>query len=154
MVHAQPPGDGRVDFQGLASDAAARFRPHCAQGTHVVQTVCQLDHDDPQILGHRQEHLAEILGLRFELRIELDLGQFADAVHQVGHFRPEAGTDVVLAVMRILNDVVQERRLQCFKVEADIGEDASDSQRMKDVGLATLAVDAGMGLGREVTGFT
>ncbi len=153
VVHAQPTGDGRIDFQGFAGDAAARVRPHRAQGAHVVQPVGQLDHDHPQVLGHRQEHLAEILGLRFELGIEVNVGQLADAVHQFGDFRPEARAEVLLIVLGVLDDIVQQRRQQGFEFEADIGEDAGHGQRMEDVGLAAFAVDAGVRFGREITAF-
>ena len=36
---------------------------HVLQSTHIVQTVRQLDQDDPDILCHGEEHLAEVLGL-------------------------------------------------------------------------------------------
>ena len=37
------------------------------QGAHVVQPVCQLDHDDPHVVAHGQDHFADILGLGFFL---------------------------------------------------------------------------------------
>ena len=152
VVHAQPASDRGVDLQGFAGDATTRFRAHRPQGAHVVQTVGQLDHDDPQVVGHRQEHLAEVFGLRFPLGIELDLSQLADAVYQAGDFRAEATTELFLAVMGILDDVVQQGRLQGFVVETDVGEDASDGQRVKDVRFAALAIDAGVGFGGEIAG--
>ncbi len=106
VVHAQPAGDGGIDVQGFAGDAAARFRAHGAEGAHVVQAVGQLDHDHPQVLGHGQEHLAEVFGLRLQLGVELDLGQLADPVHQLGDFRPEVGAELILVVVGVLNDVV------------------------------------------------
>jgi hypothetical protein len=36
---------------------------HVADGAHVVQPVGELHEDHPQILGHRHEQLAEVLGL-------------------------------------------------------------------------------------------
>ena len=154
VIHAQPTGDGRVDFQGFAGDAAARFRAHGAEGAHVVQAVGQLDHDDPQIPGHRQEHLAEIFRLGFPLGIELNLGQLADAVHQFSDFRPEARAELILVVMRVLDDIMQQGGLQGFLVEADVGEDAGHRQGVEDVRLAAFTVNAGVGFGGEIAGLT
>ena len=67
LVETQPVGDRRVDLEGLAGDPAPLRRAHRIEGAHVVQAVGELDQDHPQIARHRQQHLAEILGLRLFL---------------------------------------------------------------------------------------
>ena len=39
VVHAQPEGDGGVQFQGFGGDTAALFCAHHMQGAHVVQAI-------------------------------------------------------------------------------------------------------------------
>ena len=53
----------------------------------------------------------------------LNLRQLRDAVDEVGDLRPEALLDVGEAVLGVLGDVVQERRLDRDRVDAELGED-------------------------------
>ena len=84
-VQPQAVGDGRVNFQRLARDAAALGRRHRVQRAHVVQAVGELDQDDAHVARHRQQHLAEVLGLRVLLRLEFDLVQLGQAIDELGH---------------------------------------------------------------------
>jgi hypothetical protein len=84
VVEAEPVGDRRVDLQRLAGDAAALVGAHRVQRAHVVQPVGQLDEDHAHVARHRQQHLAEVFGLRVLDRLELDLVELGDAVDQVG----------------------------------------------------------------------
>ena len=54
------------------------------QRAHVVQPVGELDQDHPQVGDHRQEHLAERLGLLLFLRDVGVAGDLGDAVDQLG----------------------------------------------------------------------
>ena len=71
-----------------------------------MQSVSQLDQDDSYVLGHGQEHLAEVLGLGFGAALELDLGQLADAVHQSGDLLAELAAQLLLVHVSIFDDVV------------------------------------------------
>ena len=135
VVHAQAQGDGGVHLQGLAGDAAALVHLQHAQGAHVVQAVRQLDQDHADVLGHGQGHLLEVLGLGLGLGAELDLGQLADAVDQLGHGVAELGADGAFVDAGVLDDVVQHGRHQALMVHVHVGEDAGDRQRVGDVGL-------------------
>ena len=61
--HPEPVRDGRIDFEGLLRDALLALALRYAERTHVVQAVRQLDDDDADVVDHRQQHLAEALGL-------------------------------------------------------------------------------------------
>ena len=65
--NAQAIGQGRIYFNCLLGDALLLVLPHVLEGAHIVQAVCQLDHDDPDVLGHGQEHLAVVLQLHLFL---------------------------------------------------------------------------------------
>ena len=56
-------GQRRVDLHRLAGDALLLVRRQAVQRPHVVESVGELDEHDPDVLGHRQEHLADVLGL-------------------------------------------------------------------------------------------
>jgi hypothetical protein len=111
----------------------------CLEGTassaHVVQAIGELDEDDAHVARHREQHLAEILGLRV-LGSRTRAVDLRDAVHQLRHG---------LAKRRdlawwwgVLDDIVEQRR-RAPAVGA-IGEDLRDAQRMRNVRLAALPV--------------
>ena len=135
-VHAQAVGDRSVDFQRLLGDSALLSRRQVVDGAQVVGPVGELDQDDPQILHHGQEHLAEGLGLGFGGAVEAQLVQLADAVHQQRDVFPESPVDVVQSAGRIFENIVQQRRLDRAGIKVQVREDARDGYRVRDVVVA------------------
>ena len=135
--HAQPMCQWRNDFQrlpGLAGLLLRRQEPH---GAHVVQSVGDLDHQHPPVAGHRDDHLADRLGVgRGPQRHFVELG---DAVHQMGHFLTEVGGQLFHRVAGVLDRVVQQRGDQRGGVHAELGQDVGDGKRMGDVRVAGTA---------------
>ena len=152
-VQTEALGDRRVDLQSLAGDAPALDRRHDAEGAHVVHAVGELDHDDADVAHHRQQHLAEALGLRLLAVLELDLVEFADAVDQFGDDLTEDRGDLGLGGRRVLDHVVQDGRDQGVGIQPQVGENVGDRDRVRDVGLARDALLALVVLGAEVVGF-
>ena len=62
-LHAHAARQRRIDVHRLPRLFDLLVRAHGFDRAHVVQTVGELDEDDAQVLGHRHEKLAEILGL-------------------------------------------------------------------------------------------
>ena len=107
---------------------------------HVVRAVRELDHDHADVADHREDHLAEALGLRFLAALELDLVELGDAVDEFGDFLAEALLDLGCGGRRVLDDVVQDRGGQRRAVHVQVGQDVGDRDRVRDVGLAGLAL--------------
>ena len=59
----EPLRQRRVDLHRLAGDALLLLDRQGVQRAHVVEPVGELDEDDPDVLGHRQQHLSDVLGL-------------------------------------------------------------------------------------------
>ena len=57
LGNTKPVGDRRIDVHSLSGLFLLLFRLHKLHGAHVVQTVCQFDQYDPDVLGHGKEHL-------------------------------------------------------------------------------------------------
>ena len=144
-VEAQPVGDRRVDVERLARDALAVQRRHRIERAHVVQPVGELDQDDAHVARHREQHLAEALGLQLLARVELDLVELRHAVDHVGDRPAERRLDLGLGDGGVLHHVVQQRGGEPLRVDAPLRQDARDRERMRDVRLARLAVLAAVG---------
>ena len=62
-VQPQQPGQRREHLQRLEGDPPLLGLRHARHRPHVVQPVCQLDHNNPHLLRHRQEQKLQILCL-------------------------------------------------------------------------------------------
>ena len=140
VVHAQPEGDGGVQFQGFGGNAATLFGAHHMQGAHVVQAVSQLDEDDADVPGHGQHHLAQVFRLLLRFRFELDLGDLGNAVHQLGHLLAEFVGQLFFAEPGVLDHIVQHGGHERGMVHVHVGEDVGHCQRVSDVRIPGAAV--------------
>jgi hypothetical protein len=89
----QPMRQRGVYLHRLASLVQPSFLGKRRQRPHVVQPVGELDEDDPNVLGHRDEHLAQVVALRLRERLELNLAELGDAVDEFGDLVAEPLTD-------------------------------------------------------------
>ena len=110
-----------------------------AERAHVVQAIGELDQDHAKIARHRQQHLAEAFGGGFLAAAEAHLVELGDAVDELGDVRAELGGDLLGGELGVFERVVQDRRDDRLGVHAELGEDAGDGDRMRDVRLAALA---------------
>ena len=101
-----------------------------------MEPVGELDEHDADVLGHRQEHLPDVLGLLLLVAVGAELGQLGDAVHEVGDLGPEPLLDVGEGVLGVLRDVVEQRRRDRDRIDPELGEDLGRRERMGDVRLA------------------
>ena len=62
-------------------DFLLTFSREMIKRAHVVQAVGELDQHDADVVRHRDDHLAEILGLLFLAALKRDLRDLGHAVH-------------------------------------------------------------------------
>ena len=151
-VDAEPVRDRRVDVQGLLGLVDLLLLRHRADRAHVVQPVGELDEDDPDVRGHRDHHLAVVLGLRLVARGERDPGELRDAVDERRDLLPVALADLVDRGGRVLDGVVQQRRAQRLGVQAHARADLRHADRVDDELLTRLAALVGVVLAGEAEG--
>jgi hypothetical protein len=149
-VHAEAVRQGREDLQGFPGFAGRRLGGDETPRARVVQPVRELDHQDPDVLGHGNDHLAD--GLRLGCLAEADLVQLGDAVDQHGDFGAEVRPEVLKGVGRVLHGVVEQRRRQGGTAEPQLGEDRRDGNGMGDVGITALALLPSVALLRDHKG--
>ena len=71
MRYAQPSRKRRVNFQSFPRHTLLAFHRKEVERTHIVQSVRKLYNDNPYILRHRDEKLAEVFRLLLFLRGKL-----------------------------------------------------------------------------------
>ena len=148
-VDAEPVRQRRVDLERLLGLLDLLLLGHRVQRAHVVQAVGELDQDDPDVRGHRDHHLAVVLGLRLVARLERDAGELGDAVDEAGDLVAERLADLLERRRRVLDRVVQQRRAQRLGVEPHAGADLRHADRVDDEVLARLAALVGVVLAGE-----
>ena len=87
VADAEPVRERRVDVERLLGDAQLLRLGQRRDRAHVVEPVGELDEQDPDVLGHRDEHLAQRRGLLGLLGVELEPVQLGDAVDDRGDVR-------------------------------------------------------------------
>ena len=138
-VDTEPVGDRAVDVERLAGLLDLLLLGHRGDRAHVVQAIGELDQDDPDVRGHRDHHLAVVLGLRLVARLERQPGELGDAVDQAGDLLAERLANLLQRRRGVLDGVVQQRRAQRLGVEAHPGADLRHADRMDDEVLAGCA---------------
>ena len=77
--------------------------------SHVMQPVAELYENNPNILHHRQQHLAKAFSLgRFP--VDHDAGNLGKPFYNFGHFNTKFSYNIFKCVAAILNNIMQERR--------------------------------------------
>ena len=139
LAHPQPVRKRRVDFHGFPGNRLAPVGRKVPERSHVVETVCKLDHDDADVVRHGEEHLTEILSLLRLLGRELDLADLGHTIDDVSDFRSKKLFDTVERNQRVLDNIVQKSDADRDGVHLHLGQQIRDLQRMRQVRLAGRA---------------
>ena len=135
-AHSQAVRDRGVNVQSLPGDAPLLVRLQVLQRAHVVQAVGKLDQHDAHVRHHRQQHLADVLGLARFRRRNIQPPDFRDARNQVGHFRPKALFNPRDGILGIFNGVVENGRRQRDGIQPHIGKDVRHFEQVRHIRLA------------------
>ena len=149
---SEPVRERRVDLVRLLRDALLLVFRQELERAHVVKPVGELDEDDAQVLRHRDEHLAEVLGLLLLGALEVELGDLRDRIHEVRDLGAEALLDLLVRHVAVLRHVVQEARGDRDGVEIEVGEALGDLDAVRDERVAGLARLRAVAVERELEG--
>ena len=118
-----------------------------------MQAVCQLDDDDTDILGHREEHFAEILKLLVLFVLVVELGELRHAIDQEGDFFTKEHFEIFQRIAGILDDIMQECCHDAFLIHFQLRQNIGHGDGMDDVWLARLPGLSRMGFFCQLVGF-
>mgnify|MGYP000397997766 CR=1 FL=1 len=140
VLHAHAPGERGIDVHRLLRDAGALLRRHRPEGAHVVQPVGELDEEDADVVGYRQQELAQVLRLGGLFGDKVQPLQLGQAFHQLADLRPEQLVDFLARRVGVLDRVVQQGDGDRRLVEMHVRQDRRDFERMGEIGVATGAL--------------
>ena len=147
-AHAEAMRKRSIDIQRLAGLAYLLFLAAILEGTHVVQSVIELDYDHPDIVRYGEEHLAEALRLYVLAAYHLVLpgfGKLCYAVHHAGDILSKHGRELFVGyILAVLYNVMHETRQYGMAVHTHIGKHYGHAFRMGIIGLSGMAGLMGM----------
>ncbi len=103
---------------------------------HVVEAVGELDKNDPDVVGHGQQHLAEVLGLTLLFGLEVNLSDLGDAVDQVCHLDAEHPLQFLPGGEGILDGVMEQPGHHRWHVELQVSQYARHLHGVNEIGLS------------------
>ena len=102
-----------------------------------MQTVCQLDDDDTDVLRHGDKHLPQVLRLHLYLvGIEIQLGELGDPIYKGSHIRIEFLLHLLQGHPRIFYDIMKKPCCNRFLIHLQIGKDDGNAKRMNNIGFS------------------
>ena len=100
-------GNRCINFHDLQGLITAVLFLHALNGTHIVQTVGQLDDNDTDILCHSDQHFTDIFRLLFLTGGIRYFTEFGNAVNQFGNFLSEQTDNFRQRNRCVLHDIMQ-----------------------------------------------
>ena len=134
-AHPEPVGDRGVDLEGLRGDLFLLVFGEELERLEVVEPVGQLDEDDPEVVGHGQDDLADGLGPAGLGRGFLDAADLGHALDEAGDVLAEGFLEFGRRDVGVLQDVVEKPGDEGRPVEVHVGEMVRDLERMAEIGF-------------------
>ena len=153
LAHAEAVGDRRVDVAGLLRDLDAALLGQVVERPHVVEPVGELDEDDPDVVHHRQQHLAEVLRLALLARRRSGMALIFVTPSTTWATSGPKSSWIRSIVVRVSSTTSWSRpAAMATDVQLHVGEEVGHGQRMDQVGLAGMAHLSPVLEGREHVG--
>ena len=139
LLHTEAVCNGCVNLHRFIGFFLLLFRGLVLHRTHIVQTVCNLDENNADVLAHGKEHLTQIFHLFLFQGAVLHAGQLGNTVHNIRYgFAKQLG-NLVIGTVCILDTVVEQGGNDRFTVQTKFRYNLRYMERMGDIGAAILA---------------
>ena len=140
-LHTEPMRQRRVDVHGFQRGQAALGLGLCVKRAHIVQAVAELDEDDPHVLRHGKQHLAQVFDVRLFLVLNPQGDDLRQPVNQHSDVCAEFLLDLVQVglVRAVLHRVVQERGADGIGVQFQTRHNLCHGNRVGDIRFSARA---------------
>ena len=131
------------------------------QVAHRLRALGELDQHDADVLDHRQQHLAQVFGLRrrappcarrLAQRHGADRAHARDADHQLRDFVAGFRGELLLVEAGAVRHADQQRGAHRFGIELELGDDRRGAGRAGEPGFAFRGQRIAITLARELEG--
>ena len=156
-AHVEALGERGENFEGFFADFFLFFGREGGEGADVVEAVGEFDDEDADVVGEGDHEAEEVVAGFGEVGVDVvhafaGLVEFRDAVHEVGDVVAEFALDVFDGQGSVFNGVVEDAGDDGFFVHVPFFEDFFHGQGVDDVGFASFAELAFVGLGGDGDG--
>ena len=138
LLHTEPVSKRRIHIHSLPALADLLGRRLILHGTHIVQTVGDLDQHHPDVLGHSHKHLAQVLHLLLLGAGEIGTGQLGNALYQFCGGIAESLGNIIVGGIGVLDAVVEQSAQNGVHIQTHLRHDLRHRQRVNDVRRAVF----------------
>jgi len=151
-AHAEAMRDGSVNVERFPGDALLLARIEIFERAHVVEAVRELHEYDADVVHHGEQHFADIFGLARFRRHHVQTANFCDALDEVRDFRTEALFNAGDGILGVFDGIVEEGGSERGGIQAHVGKDVGDLEKMSEVRFAGAAELCAVALGSDFVG--
>ena len=127
---------------------------HELHGTHIVQSVRQLNQNHANIPSHGQKHFAIVFNLSIFLGNIFDFTQLGHTINQIGHNHAKALFDIIQGIIGIFYYVMEKGCRQGFVVHLQACQNTHYAYGMNNIRLTGFANLGFMGFKGQIIGLT
>ena len=138
LLHTEAVRERRVNVHSLKRRLSSLGVSLDRKSTHIVKSVAELDENNSDILGHREEHLAEILDMSLLLVLDIESYHLGKSVDEHRRFRSEFRLDLleVGLIRAVLHGIVKERGTDRVGIKTEVGYYLCHRYGMRDIRLS------------------
>ena len=140
-VHADPLSKRRINVHRFLSDTAALgFILDEMQCPHIVKPVCELNEENTDIIGCREQKFTQIFSGAFIFCQCFDLRKLSHAVNKPRDVGAKFGLNLFASGQRIFNRIMKHRGRNGLTVHPQIGQNARNLDGVTIIRIARRAL--------------
>ncbi len=122
LAHAEAVRDGSVDVERFTGNLLLALGREMLERAHVMQSICQLDEDDANVVHHGEHHFAQVFSLLLFLGGEIDFADLGDALDDVRDLFAEFLANVDDRDRSVFDRVMEQTRGDGDGIHLHVGE--------------------------------
>ena len=108
LIQSQAVSQWSIDIERFSGNLVLFICRLGSEGTHVVQTVADLDEDDTDIIAHGEQEFLEVFSLRRSLISKDTTADLGQSIYNLCYFSTEDIGDVFYCIVSIFHHVMEQ----------------------------------------------